>query len=324
MNTIHDYVEKMFKHVVKTEETEQLKIDILANMEDRYQALIEEGASENEAVGTVIVEFGNIEEVLDEMGLSQEENHQREYDDIMVVELEDAHEYLEARRKAGLGIGLGVVACSIGVAGLVSSVAIDMYSISYIMIGVIWLLIMGVLGVSQFILQGLQLSRYKAYHSPFILVPEAQEKITELKELYKKSHIYSIISGIAFCVFSLIPVLLGVMTYHDDVILLGAAMMFIVASIGVLLFIYTGMKWTGYNNLLSQGKSFEEVTAARERYYKTKKVDHLLSNIYWPIVVISYFLMNYIFGGWAWTWIIFPIAGLFETIIKDMFNLEEK
>lgn len=326
MNTIREYVDKMFKHVVKTNETEQLQVDILANMEDRYQALIEEGASENEAIGTVIVEFGNIEEVLDEMGLNHEKpQYDNHYDDVLVVEIDDAHEYIEARRKAGIGIGIGVIACAVGLGGLVSTTAYDMQGNSVaIFVGLIWLLIFGVIGVAQFILQGLRLSNYKQYTEPFILVPEARQSIEVLRENYKKSHSLSIIVGIALCIFSLVPVLFGAFINSEEAMILGAGFMFVLASVGVLLFIYTGMKWTGYQNLLTKGKTVEEVRDAREREKRKTKVERLFDNIYWPIIIVTYFIISFGTQSWSWSWILFPIGGILESTIKAVLDIDEK
>lgn len=326
MNTIHEYVDKMFKNVVKTKETEQLKVDIIANMEDRYQALIEEGASENEAIGTVIVEFGNIEEVLDEMGLNHEQpQNDSQYDDVLVVEIDDAHEYIEARRKAGIGIGFGVIACAVGLGGMVSTIAYDMQGNSVaIFIGLIWLLIFGVIGVAQFILQGLHLSNYKQYTTPFILVPEARQSIEVLRENYKKSHTLSIIAGVALCIFSLVPVLFGALIGSEEAMILGAGFMFVVASLGVLLFIYTGMKWTGYQNLLNKGKTVEQVRDAKERERRKTKAEHLFDNIYWPIIIVTYFIISFGTRSWAWSWILFPIGGILESTIKAILDIDEK
>ena len=41
-------------------------------MEDKYNELIAEGVSENTAVGTVISEFGNLDELAEDLGLTKE------------------------------------------------------------------------------------------------------------------------------------------------------------------------------------------------------------------------------------------------------------
>ena len=66
MNTINNYVETMFMNLPDTEELQLMKDDIFGNMEEKYQELLVSGSSENEAIGLVISEFGNIDELLNE------------------------------------------------------------------------------------------------------------------------------------------------------------------------------------------------------------------------------------------------------------------
>ena len=71
MDIIMSYIDSMFAGVPVTDETKRLRDDITANMSDKFDELIKEGRSVNEAIGTVISEFGNIDEVLSEMGVER-------------------------------------------------------------------------------------------------------------------------------------------------------------------------------------------------------------------------------------------------------------
>lgn len=71
MKTILNYIDTMFAGVPVTADTNRLREDITANMTDKFDELIKDGKSNNEAVGTVISEFGNIDEVLAEMGIER-------------------------------------------------------------------------------------------------------------------------------------------------------------------------------------------------------------------------------------------------------------
>ncbi|WP_339286944.1 permease prefix domain 1-containing protein [Paenibacillus sp. FSL E2-0201] len=61
METIVVYLDNMFANLPKTPELERLKRELLYGMEEKYQELKHDGKSENEAIGVVISEFGNIE-----------------------------------------------------------------------------------------------------------------------------------------------------------------------------------------------------------------------------------------------------------------------
>lgn len=68
MDTIKNYLDNMFSTLPQNNEIQRARAELEAMMEDKYNELKEEGASENEAVGAVISEFGNIDEVLVGMG----------------------------------------------------------------------------------------------------------------------------------------------------------------------------------------------------------------------------------------------------------------
>ena len=69
METIRNYLNAMFAGLPDTLEVRRAYEELAAMMEDKYTELIGEGCSENEAVGTVISEFGNPEEQAQDLGI---------------------------------------------------------------------------------------------------------------------------------------------------------------------------------------------------------------------------------------------------------------
>lgn len=65
METIKNYLETMFASLPNTSSVRKAKSELLQMMEDKYNELIAEGHSENEAVGIVISNFGNLDELSD-------------------------------------------------------------------------------------------------------------------------------------------------------------------------------------------------------------------------------------------------------------------
>ena len=61
MDAIKSYLENMFLHLPKTNEVLRAKEELAQMMEDKYNQLRSEGRTENEAVGQVISEFGNLD-----------------------------------------------------------------------------------------------------------------------------------------------------------------------------------------------------------------------------------------------------------------------
>ena len=69
METIRNYLNTMFAGLPDTPEVRRAYEELAAMMEDKYTELKEEGRSENEAVGIVISEFGNLEELAQSLGI---------------------------------------------------------------------------------------------------------------------------------------------------------------------------------------------------------------------------------------------------------------
>ena len=63
MDVINAYLETMFLPYPQTPRLLEAKEDLRGMMEDAYNEAISAGRSNNEAVGKVIAEFGNIEEL---------------------------------------------------------------------------------------------------------------------------------------------------------------------------------------------------------------------------------------------------------------------
>ena len=69
METIKNYLEAMFANLPRTPEVIKAKDELWQMMEDKYNELRAEGRNENEAVGVVISEFGNLDELADTLGI---------------------------------------------------------------------------------------------------------------------------------------------------------------------------------------------------------------------------------------------------------------
>ena len=70
METLRNYLNSMFERYPATPEAERAKAELWQMMEDKYNELIADGRNESEAVGIVISEFGDLNEVADSLGIS--------------------------------------------------------------------------------------------------------------------------------------------------------------------------------------------------------------------------------------------------------------
>ena len=70
MDAIKNYLETMFLNLPNTPEVQKAKYELGQMMEDKYRELIADGKTENEAIGTVIAEFGNLDELAEDLGIN--------------------------------------------------------------------------------------------------------------------------------------------------------------------------------------------------------------------------------------------------------------
>lgn len=63
MITIRDYVEGLFKDIPDSQEKDNIKNEIILNLEEKVQDLVDAGKNEEDAINKSIVEFGDINEI---------------------------------------------------------------------------------------------------------------------------------------------------------------------------------------------------------------------------------------------------------------------
>ena len=95
METIKSYLETMFANMPNTPEVLRAKQELWGMMEDKYNELISEGLSENEAVGTVISEFGNLDELSETLGLNRQQ-YNTPSDNRRCLSIEEIKKYIRA------------------------------------------------------------------------------------------------------------------------------------------------------------------------------------------------------------------------------------
>lgn len=265
METIKNYLDNMFLGLPRTKEVQRAKEELLSMMEDKYQELKEQGKTENEAIGIVISEFGNLEEVAEILGIAgymkKGEGDMKE--DVLVLGREDAEEYIEASQRQGLRIGLGVMLCILspivmivldGVAGtnggnqVLASVADG--------IGLLILLLFVAAGVGLMILGGMTFQKYEDLKKERIMLDYGAEAfVREEDAAFQGGFAVSIAMGVMLCVLSAVPVsLTGMFGGSDLAEGIGVGIMLFLVGVGVLLFIVAGMRKSSYDFLLKKGE----------------------------------------------------------------------
>jgi drug/metabolite transporter (DMT)-like permease len=253
MNTLVNYLETMFAQLPRNAQTWRLKEDLLATMEEKYNELKAEGRSENEAVGIVISEFGNIDELMQELEMTPLVSGAQP----RVLTAHEVEDYLQMRRRSAFNIALGVAIIIFGVALMMlinmllgeGSQFMTMSEDSAGLISIVVLLACVVPGIALFGYNGSKNEPYEYMQSQFQLPNALWEEINQRKSAFMPTYKLVIWLGVVICIAS--PILLFVpMIFNEDASGYGVAAMLFAIAIAVFLFIYWGNIKEGFSVVL--------------------------------------------------------------------------
>lgn len=301
METIKNYLDNLFAGMIKTAEIMKLKEDLLANMEDKYNELKERGKSENEAIGIVISEFGNIDELVRELNIDSTSSYT---ETLPHITREEADNILYSKKNFGNTIAFGVWLCIMAPAVLVlfSSGYADNDNSMYIPFFPFFIMI--AIAVALFIFSGLQLDKYEYLKKPFYLDISTIEFIKIRKEAFHTTYTVQIIIGVMLCILSPL-MLIGITGIFSSTLFasFGIFVLLTMVAIAVFLFIHTGCIMDSYKELLQEAEFSKKAK-------KGNKIVDVVASILWPIVAAGYLIVSFITGDWGITWIVFPVVGI--------------
>lgn len=315
MDAIKSYLENMFLHLPRTDEVLRAKEELAQMMEDKYTQLRSEGRTDNEAVGQVIAEFGNLEELAETLGIPQEvKDLDGETKHINMTDSE-VERYLQVSKEAGQQVALGVALILLGVANLIFMNGLAARGVMAEKvgqaIGVGGLLLLIALAVYIFIMAGMKSEEYEKLETTTVRIdPYLHDRISQMKEDYRPSFARRIAGGVALILLSVVAlVTVAILDVGGEfaVMLLVAGLLVAVAS-AVGLFISAGTKMEAYDKLLNEGDYTQKQKAGNSFAEK-------ISGPYWMLVVTIYLTWSFIGSAWYISWIVFPIAGVLFGLI---------
>lgn len=216
MEAIREYLNNMFLNLPETPQVLRAKAELMEMMEDKYEELIAEGMSEKEAVGTVISEFGNLDELAEELGIGDfmkkeeepQEKKSRHAD--RRWGLEEVKKYVAFAKTHAMYVALGVMLCIWG--PFVESVidgAVDQGYIGAVignLLGNTGMFLMVGAAVVLFILASMKTKEYgKVSRYTIALEEEAAAYVRENQEKDEKRRVLTTCIGVFLCIFSVVP-----------------------------------------------------------------------------------------------------------------------
>lgn len=339
METIRNYLESMFKNLPQTDAVIKAKYELSQMMEDKYTELIREGKSENEAVGTVIAEFGNLEELAADLGIGDLYKSNKESNiNRRKLSIDEIKGFLDSSKKRGIFIGAGV-ACLISC--VTGPIIVDAFGGSGNWGAALMFLLIAV-GVSLCIVA-------KNFMEPWNFINGEACSIEPMCTDYLKnkkrdfSATYSIMTstGILLCVMCIVPAII----FGDEGTVmseLSGAFLFFFISAGVFLLILAKKIKNSYERLLhlnedtifwnydvnsKDGTFFESGSSSSvpsgKRTYKNSTARTIME-CFWPTITCIYLTWSFLSFDWHITWLIWPIAGVLQIVLRNILtNVED-
>ncbi len=329
METIKNYLETMFLNLPNTPEVYRAKSELLQMMEDKYTELKEEGKSENEAIGIVISEFGNLDELAADLGIANFVQSNSQMPAGRALSLEEVKGYLADHAKHAYMTSLGVMFCILSFCGPIFLSAAAEISPRYedlldAFAGAAFFLIVAI-GVGLLVYSGVSVGKWKYLKTERCVTDFATtEYIHQRMESYKGTYAVLLTVGIILCILCVLPPIIfdavwSSSAFWEDC---SGAFLFVFVAVGVFLIVMGSMRLDSYKQLLhlngqgTVGGSYVP-NQQNEPQYINKTAAAVMS-VYWPTVTCLYLIWSFLSFDWYITWIIWPIAGIVHTLVKNM------
>ncbi len=324
MEVIRTYLDNLFSTLPDTPQSRRAKEELWGMMEDKYQELKEQGLPENQIIGTVISQFGNLEELRETLGLEQPyatAPPPQPQPAGIPMSFAQAQACLTTYRRASRGIGMGVVLCILTVMPLF--VLLSLFELGLlpeglaVALGLGALFVLAAAAVVLFIFYGTRLSPYEKWKTNGAVLEQAGVAwARQQKSLLSRYAPLRVALGVVLCILSVVPlVVTAILTkgasFQDGAVLMALSVLFPLVAVGVYQFIRAGMVDGCCKMLLGEldtGPAVSPVDAKTGK--KVPTVVDIVAQIYWPLIVIAYLLWSFLTWDWWITWIIWPIAGI--------------
>lgn len=242
------------------------------------------------------------------------------------VSMEEANAFLSVKLRTAKTIAYAAFLCIVSPIALLILSAISESTAGVLIeniangIGMIVLIILVAIAAVMFISSGSKTAPF-AYleKEKFETEYGVSGMVKECKAQYKDLHTKHNIVGTCLCVTALIPLFIGAIINDDSdlFLIIMLSLSFLIAGVGVICFIKTGIIWASYEKLLQEGE-----------YSKENKEKPSLSSAiytaYWVIAAAVYLGYSLSSNNWGQSWIIWVVAGVIFPAVIAITNAFEK
>ena len=254
----------------------------------------------------------------DEIEEAEQLNSSNDIPTLRRVSMEEANAFLSIKSKTAKTIAYATFLCILSPIALLMLGAINESTPGILNediaggIGMSVLIIFAAIAAVMFILSGNKTAPF-AYleKEKFEIEYGVSGMVKERKAQYKDLHTKNNIAGTCLCITALIPLFVGAIIDADNDLFLTImlSLSFLIAGVGVICFIKTGIIWESYEKLLQEGEySIEN----KEK----PSIATAVYTAYWIIATAIYLGYSLSSNNWGQSWIIWVVAGvMFPAII---------
>lgn len=254
----------------------------------------------------------------DEIEEAEQLNSSNDIPTLRRVSMEEANAFLSIKSKTAKTIAYATFSCILSPIALLMLGAINESTPGILNediaggIGMIVLIIFAAISAVMFVLSGNKTALF-AYleKEKFETEYGVRGMVKERKAQYKDLHTKNNIAGTCLCITALIPLFVGAIIDADNDLFLTImlSLSFLIAGVGVICFIKTGIIWESYEKLLQEGEySIEN----KEK----PSIATAVYTAYWIIATAIYLGYSLSSNNWGQSWIIWVVAGvMFPAII---------
>lgn len=317
METIRNYLENMFMNLPKTKEVLKAKMELGQMMEDKYNELIAEGKTDNEATGIVISEFGNLDELAEDLGINSYMKRGN-FEPKKTLSMDTVKQFISQKINSSINIALAVLLCICSPVVIIVTEALSgenrMGGEAAEVIGVVALFGFVALAVGMLIYNGIKMSKWDYLKREALQLDFATEGyVREQLENYRSTYALYITLGVVLCITSVIPaaVIGCISSYSSFMDDLSGAFVLIMVAVGVMFFILGCMRKGCYETLLNLNH-----VLLSEQEERQGQLEKDIMSIYWPTITCVYLIWSFLSMAWYITWVIWPLAAIFANVIK--------
>lgn len=318
MEEIKSYLDKMFSGLPKTEKVQKARRELLTMMTDKYEALLAEGKNENEALGTVIMQFGNLNELAEELELTEELRNAEE--SRVVLTRADVETYTSTNEKKALFFGLGSAVMILSPSLLIVSAGLQDLS----GIQTIWKLSLvgGFLTMFLLAVIGIGLILYASSLTPklsdlkkmnFSLDSAAAQYVAAKRQSENQRNTFLTIAAVGLFILAAVPpsltaivVKVSGMNSLKPLIIISVVGTLLFAAIGVFLIQFGGLRAQTLRVL--EGGKHGGSGLMSQMSPRNKEIYKRTTAAVWSVTTVIFLIVRFVTGQWGITWIIFPLA----------------